>query len=955
MAPKLSLRQLLVRRMLPTLTGLIIVVAFMLFTITFYFASEEISDNQQASLDGLKRDLSYLTQDTTRQLADLAANDIIINALVDVEQRDNYLPMFFRSLNLTQARDVSFALYDFSGALVIQKNWPEQLPNTLEQAWRPTTLVESESYYSITEYGVLFSVPVLLNEMAEGALVMYVASLQPLLRPYPRLTEQVVTDGNNTVLFSSDLSFVEQGKLRFTQHTTQFLVGSESFGDLKLYSISSFTSAFSSIRWLALVILAMIVGTLLINLHIISITAKQAQDTLTGLYDDIIRRVRNEEKPVSDSVPLEVLELSKIRTSFDELLTNLTEMSLSNEQFSNVIDSMGDMLLVVDNSQTVLLCNRQFDALCDTYSEGHDATIARLITKLHGKSKGELKYTDSKGEASRILWRVQPLLDENNVEKGKIYVGADVTEQKALESRIKILTSAIDEATVSIVISDIKSKGQPVIYANGAFADLTGYSREEILGGNCAMLQGKETESSSVFGLKTAIRNRIPVETTLLNYRKDGTSFFNNLILTPIQIDGEVTHYIGIQQDVTKKLQAERYLQEAKIKAEESARMKSGFLASMSHEIRTPIHGISGILQLLEKTPLNNDQQHYVSLANYSVESLSHIVNDILDFSKIEAGQMQVEAHPFSLIEEINQLENQYRLLCEQKGLSLLFNNQFPTGLRVLGDAVRYRQILTNLLGNAVKFTETGTISVTTNIVESANDQLLLRCDVKDTGIGIAREKQPGIFAVFTQEDLSTTRKFGGTGLGLSICKQLCSLMGGDISLESQKGVGSTFSFYIQLERAPEEQSNGQQNTDQVSSIKTGKLKILVVEDNEINQTIVKEHLTTHKAISAMSGVEALEALNKFKPTFDVILMDCLMPEMDGFEATRRIRNGEAGARYENVPIIALTANAMKGDREACFAAGMNDYLSKPFDVDDLLDKIEYWASVKKVPADHAS
>ncbi len=955
MDSKLSLRQLLIRRMLPTLTGLIIVVAIMLFTITFYFASEEINDNQQASLNGLKRDLTYLTEDTTRQLADLAANDIIINALVDIEQRDNYLPMFFRSLNLTQARDVSFALYDFSGDLVIEKHWPEQLPYTLEQAWRPVTLVNSQPYYSITQHGVLFSVPVLLNGMAEGALVMYVHSLQPLLKPYPRLTDQVVTGESNIVLFTSNPEFVLQGKLRFTQHTANHLVGSDTFDNLTLYSISSFSSAFSSIRWLALVILAMVVGILLINLHMISITAKLAQETLTGLYDDIIRRARNKEKKVSDEDSLKVLELSKIRSSFDELLTNLTEMSLSNEQFSNVIDSMGDMLLVVDNEQKVLMCNRQFDVFCETYAEGHDATINRLIRKLQGRAQGELKYTDSDGIASRVLWRIQPLLDEDGVEKGKIYVGADVTEQKALERRVKILTSAIDEATVSIVISDIKSEGQPVIYANDAFADLTGYSTEEILGGNCAMLQGKETESSSVFELKTAIQNRTPVETTLLNYRKNGSSFFNNLILTPIQIDGEVTHYIGIQQDVTQKIQAETYLQEAKVKAEESARMKSGFLASMSHEIRTPIHGISGILQLLEKTPLNHDQQHYLSLANYSVESLSHIVNDILDFSKIEAGQMQVEAHPFSLIEEINQLENQYRLLCEQKGLTLLFNNKFSRELRVLGDAVRYRQILTNLLGNAVKFTETGAIEVSTNIVESANDQLLLRCDVKDTGIGIAKEKQPGIFAVFTQEDLSTTRKFGGTGLGLSICKQLCSLMGGDISLESQKGVGSTFSFYIQLEKAPEEQSKAQPPVSEVTSIKTGKLKILVVEDNEINQTIVKEHLTAHKAISAMSGLEALEALNKFKPTFDVVLMDCLMPEMDGFEATRRIRNGEAGARYENVPIIALTANAMKGDREACFAAGMNDYLSKPFDVDDLLDKIEYWASVKKAPADHTS
>jgi CheY-like chemotaxis protein len=252
------------------------------------------------------------------------------------------------------------------------------------------------------------------------------------------------------------------------------------------------------------------------------------------------------------------------------------------------------------------------------------------------------------------------------------------------------------------------------------------------------------------------------------------------------------------------------------------------------------------------------------------------------------------------------------------------------------------------LLGNAVKFTDSGCIEVTTSIQQNADNSLKLLCSVKDTGIGIAQDKQSTIFDVFTQEDLSTTRKFGGTGLGLSISKQLCELMGGDIKLESVKGHGSTFSFTIMLEQADEALLKPVHHSSGVKREKGKKRKVLIVEDNDINQVIVKQHLNNHTTLSAKSGLEALEALNKMKVTFDVVLMDCQMPEMDGFEATRRIRNGEAGERYLNVPIIALTANAMKGDKERCVNAGMDDYLSKPFDAIDLIDKVEHWASIER-------
>jgi nitrogen fixation negative regulator NifL len=544
----------------------------------------------------------------------------------------------------------------------------------------------------------------------------------------------------------------------------------------------------------------------------------------------------------------------------------------------------------------------------------------------------------NRSKVGTLYWvdaTIVPLMDANGLPEQYIAIRTDISVRKAMEATLAEQLRFVEvllEATPTAIY--LKDRHGRYLRFNKAFEALFGVERADWMGktvfdlvsGDVAgMMDVKDQDLFAQGTVQT-------YEAQFLNHQtgKMREGLYWKAPLTDAQ--GQITGLVGTILDITEKNRIEQELRDAKRNAEAASKAKSDFLANMSHEIRTPMNGVIGMTDLALDLEQNPTQREYLRIVKNSAQSLMVILNDVLDFSKIEAGKLNIEAVRFPLIAT---LDDTLKTLCSrasQKGLILESHLQSDLPAEVIGDPVRLRQVLTNLCDNAIKFTAHGGVYVRLGCMPTAAGYEL-QIAVQDSGIGIPADKQKGVFEAFSQADTSTTRRFGGTGLGLTICARLVGLMGGRIWLESVEGQGSTFHFTVQVQKAGGVISADSRDAPAAPQA-AASLQVLLVEDHPINQLLATTLLKKwgHTVVLAKDGQQAVDLFPRQK--WDIVLMDMQMPVMGGLDATRLIRAAELAG--EHTPIVAMTANAMESDRQACLLAGMDDHLAKPFNAGSL-------------------
>jgi PAS domain S-box-containing protein len=525
---------------------------------------------------------------------------------------------------------------------------------------------------------------------------------------------------------------------------------------------------------------------------------------------------------------------------------------------------------------------------------------------------------------------------------------AGLSLRKAIEEVEAIQQTTLDASPLGIGYVD--HAAERILLANQQAAAIFGYAPEELTKLPIAALHPDAAAYAAFSAAVSADLERglVPSREVLMR-RRTGELFWCAVSGKAIETSGRPRRVVWTCEDISGRKAVEMELLAAREKAEAANRAKNDFLANVSHEIRTPFTGILGVLELLARTPLADKQKHYLGMAQESTRQLLAIVNDLLDISRIEAGKLSINPIDFEARQLFDEIAQIHEAAAVRKGLSFAYRFDAEPPSELFGDPVRLRQIVDNLLGNAVKFTERGGVELRVRCAKTdAARQRRLRVEVIDSGIGIAEDKKELIFDTFTQADTTTTRHFGGTGLGLSICRNLANLMNGRIGVDSTPGSGSRFWLELELALADVTPLPPSPATEPITLDLAGK-RLLIADDADLNRQVMIESLadTGCELCIATNGREAVALAGSWHP--HLILMDCQMPLLDGYAATREIRQRQPAGK--DLPILAITAHAMTGDREKCLAAGMDDYLVKPIPRSQLFARIAFWLAPERAAA----
>ncbi len=658
------------------------------------------------------------------------------------------------------------------------------------------------------------------------------------------------------------------------------------------------------------------------------------------------------------------LSAESARSSLNEMRRVEEKLHQSEEQFRAVFDNTLDAILVGSPDGRISAANpaaeqmfqRSADELIrlgrECLANPADASWGAALAERTRKMSfiGDLTMVRKDGSVFPVEVSSVIFFDSKG-EKCTCTIVRDVSDRKAAEAGLReseeryrgVVENAID------VIFRLGTNGR-IISLNPAFERATAWSISDWLGEPFDALLHPDDILSAYTAISLITHHKISPSLELRIRSKDGSFRFVEVRLTPELRGGSVAGLLGIGRDISKRKEHEEELLQSKIIAEQAAQTKARFLATMSHEIRTPLHGIIGMADLLRKTALSEDQLRYLDTIRLSGDTLLGVINDILDFSKIEAGKIQIARQPVSIASIVNDAMHILQIRAEEKQIRINPSVDPAVPRHVLGDEMRLRQVLINLIGNSVKFSGGGDIEVHVAPMTHDGNNFQLLFSVKDRGIGIPHDQMDRLFQPFSQVDSSSTRPYGGTGLGLAICQTLVTQMGGTIWAESEEGKGSTFFFTLPTEIAEVDSAALGPAEAAPTVVRPGAgLRILIAEDNPINQTVMREMLG-HFGYATDIAATGEEALSMCRLTaYDLIFMDVEMPEMDGLEAARQLR--QSGSAGQTPLIIAMTAYATDEDRAKCQAAGMNDFLRKPVSLAELEQVLRRLAADTTVPA----